>query len=72
MYRARDQCILVQGPMPSETVVLVSVGFQDPTQMRLATDNCVIETLATDRRERVLQRSFAMAWGLGRMRTFHG
>src|SRR5260370_32742015 len=35
--------------MRSETVVIVSVGCQDPAQMRLATDDCVIETLATDR-----------------------
>src|SRR4029077_12270039 len=35
--------------MRSETVVIVSVRFQDPTQMRLATDDCVIETLAPDR-----------------------
>jgi hypothetical protein len=48
LYRARDRCILAQRLMRSETVVIVSVGFQDPTQMRLATDVCVIETLATD------------------------
>src|ERR1700737_2808783 len=47
--RARDRCILIQRPMRSETVVIVSVGFQDPTQMRFATDNYVIETLAPDR-----------------------
>ena len=35
--------------MRSKTVVTVSVGCQDPAQMRLATDDCVIETLATDR-----------------------
>jgi hypothetical protein len=49
LYRARDRCILFQRPMRSETVVIVSVGFQDPTQMRPATYNCMIETLATDR-----------------------
>src|SRR6476659_1407743 len=34
--------------MRSETVVIVSVRFQDPMQMRLAADDCVIETLAPD------------------------
>ena len=46
--RTRYRCILVQGTMRSETVVIVSVGCQDPAQMPLATDDCVIETLATD------------------------
>src|SRR5580692_3612825 len=43
--------------MRSETVVIVSVGFQDPTQMRLATDDCVIEALATDRSDQPLGKA---------------
>jgi hypothetical protein len=35
--------------MRSDVIVIVGVGFQDPTQMRLATDDYVIETLAPDR-----------------------
>src|SRR6476619_6636037 len=43
--------------MRSETVVIVSVGFQDPTRMRLATDDCVIETLATDRSDQPFSKA---------------
>src|SRR6202048_1581484 len=57
LYQARERCILVQGPMRSETVVIVSVGFQDPTRMRLATDDCVIETLATDRSDQPFSKT---------------
>jgi hypothetical protein len=52
LYRARHRRIFVQGPMRSETVVIVSVGFQDLTQMRLATDDYVIDTLAPDRSDK--------------------
>ena len=38
--------------MRSETVVIVSVGFQDLAQMRLATDDYVIDTLAPDRSDK--------------------
>jgi hypothetical protein len=57
--------------MRSETVVIVGVGFQDPTQMRLATDDCVIETLATDRSDQPFGKAVlpgeAGAVGLSRM-----
>ena len=43
--------------MRSETVVIVSVGFQDPTQMRFATDDYVIETLATDRSDQPFSKA---------------
>src|SRR3984893_18578352 len=43
--------------MRSETVVIVSVGFQDPAQMRLATDDCLIETLATDRSDQPFSKA---------------
>src|SRR5580704_6103579 len=35
--------------MRSETVIIVGVGFQDPTQMRLAQDDDVVHTLTPDR-----------------------
>jgi len=46
-----------QGPMRSKTVVIVSVGCQDSAQMRLATDDCVIETLATDRSDQPFRKA---------------
>src|ERR1019366_1715845 len=39
MNRTRNRRILVQRPMRSDGVVIVGVGFQDPTQMHLAQDN---------------------------------
>jgi hypothetical protein len=33
------------------------VGFQDPTQMRFATDDYVIETLATDRSDQPFSKA---------------
>src|SRR5471030_625174 len=35
--------------MRSEAIVIVGVGFQDPTQMHLAQDNDVVHTLMPDR-----------------------
>src|SRR6266849_4044310 len=35
--------------MRSDAIVIVGVGFQDPTQMHLAQDNDVVHTLAPDR-----------------------
>src|ERR1700736_5734990 len=35
--------------MRSETVVIVSIGFQDPMQMHLAQDNDVVHTFTPDR-----------------------
>src|SRR4030088_3572688 len=35
--------------MRSDTVVIVSIGFQNPAQMRLAQDNHMIDALAPDR-----------------------
>src|SRR3984893_14810206 len=50
--------------MRSETFVIVSVGFQDPTQMRRATDDCVIETLAADRSDQPFSKTIlpGRAW----------
>ena len=35
--------------MRSDAIVIVGVGFQDPTQMHLAQDNDVVHTLTPDR-----------------------
>src|SRR5712675_2332352 len=35
--------------MRSDAIVIVGVGFQDPTQMHLAQDNDVVQTLAPER-----------------------
>src|ERR1700685_2081858 len=35
--------------MRSDAIIIVGVGFQDPTQMRLAQDNDVVHTLTPDR-----------------------
>ena len=49
LYRARDWRILVQGPMRSDAVVVMGIRFQNPTQMRLAQDDEMVNTLAPDR-----------------------
>src|ERR1700686_4800781 len=45
----RARRILVQGSMRSDAIVIVGVGFQDPTQMHLAQDNDVVHALTPDR-----------------------
>jgi hypothetical protein len=54
LNRARNRRILVQGSMRSDAIVIVGVGFQDPTQMHLAQDNDVVHTLAPDRSDQPL------------------
>src|SRR6202790_4587231 len=49
LHRARNRRILVQGTMRSDAIVIVSVGFQDPTEMHLAQDNHVVHALTPDR-----------------------
>src|ERR1700688_859629 len=49
LNRARDWRILLQGSMCSEAIIIVGVGFQDPTQMHLAQDDDVVQTLTPDR-----------------------
>src|SRR6202163_4503564 len=49
LNRARNRRILVQGSMRSDVIVIVGVGFHDPTQMHLAQDNDVVHTLTPDR-----------------------
>jgi hypothetical protein len=39
LNRARNRRILVQGSMRSDAVVIISIGFQNSAQMRLAQDN---------------------------------
>src|ERR1700730_7769702 len=46
---ASDRRILVQGSMRSDTIIIVGVGFQHPTQMHLAQNNDVAQTLTLDR-----------------------
>src|SRR5450631_4019032 len=49
LNRARNRRILVQGSMRSDAIVIVGVGFQDPTQMHFAQDNDVVHTLTPNR-----------------------
>jgi hypothetical protein len=48
LNRARNRRILVQGSMRSDAIVIVGVGFQDPTQMNFAQDNDVVHTFTPD------------------------
>jgi hypothetical protein len=71
LNRARNRRILVQGSMRSDAIVIVGVGFQDPTQMHLVQDNDVIHTLTPDRSDqpfgKAIQQGEAGAVGLSRM-----
>src|ERR1019366_3568539 len=49
MNRTRNRRILVQRPMRSDGVVVIGIGFQNPTQMCLAQNNNVVQALAPDR-----------------------
>src|ERR1700680_4541584 len=49
LNRARDWCILVQGSMNSDAVVIVRIRSQDSAQMHLAQDNDMVHTLTPDR-----------------------
>src|ERR1700730_11569700 len=57
LHRARDWCILVQRPMRSEAIVVMGIRFQNPTQMRLAQDNHMIDALAPDRSDHPLGKA---------------
>jgi hypothetical protein len=48
LNRARDRRVLVQRAMRSDAVVVIGIRFQDPTQMGLAQDNDVVQTLTPD------------------------
>ena len=49
--------ILAQGQMRSQFVVIVGIARNDPTQMALAEDDDVIETLPADRAYQPLRMS---------------
>src|SRR5258708_36142591 len=57
LNRARNRRILVQGSMRSDAIVIVGVGFQDPTQMHLAQDDDVVSTLSPDRSTQPFRKS---------------
>src|SRR3984893_10529833 len=54
---ASDRRILVQGSMRSDPIIIVGVGFQDPTQMDLAQDNDVLQTLTPDRSDQPFDKA---------------
>src|SRR6202163_845274 len=54
---ASDRRILVQGPMRSDAIIIVGVGFQDPTQMHLAQANDVVHTLTPDRSDQPFHKA---------------
>jgi hypothetical protein len=66
LNRARNWRILVQGSMRSDAIVIVGVGFQDPTQMHLAQDNDVVHALTPDRSDQPFGKAIG-AVGLSRM-----
>src|SRR6202043_334607 len=43
--------------MRSEAIIIVGVGFQDPTQMHLAQDNDVVHTFTSDRSDQPFDRA---------------
>src|SRR5450631_1869829 len=57
MNRTRNRRILVQRPMRSDGVVIVGVGFQDPTQMHLTQNNDVVHTLTPDRSDQPFHKA---------------
>src|SRR5664279_507906 len=57
LNRARNRRILVQGSIRSDVIVIVGVGFQDPTQMHLAQDNDVVHTFTPDRSDQPFHKA---------------
>jgi hypothetical protein len=53
--RSMNWCILAQGQVCSEPVVVGGIGLEDPAQMVLAQDYDVIQALATDRADQPLR-----------------
>src|ERR1700729_3176434 len=43
--------------MRSDPIIIVGVGFQDPTQMDLAQDNDVVQTLTPDRSDQPFDKA---------------
>src|ERR1700730_141596 len=60
---ASDRRILVQGSMRSDAIIIVGVGFQDPTQMHLAQDNDVVHTLTPDRSDQPFHKAILQRRG---------
>jgi hypothetical protein len=54
---ASDGRILVQKSMRSDAIIIVGVGFQDPTQIDLAEDNDVVQTLTPDRPDQLFGKA---------------
>src|SRR6202022_1980463 len=54
---ASDRRILFQGSMRSDAIIIVGVGVQDPTQMRLPQDNDVVHTLTPDRSDQPFHKA---------------
>src|SRR3984893_13171361 len=57
LNRARDWCILVQGSMSSDAVVIVRIRSQDSAQMHLAQDNDVVHTFTPDRSDQPFSKA---------------
>src|SRR5260370_2264578 len=60
--------------MRSDAIVIVGVGFQDPTQMHLAQDNDVVHTLAPDRSDQPFGKAILprRGWCGGSVPDAHG
>src|SRR5450755_854146 len=64
MNRTRNRRILVQRPMRSDGVVVIGIGFQNPTQMCLAQNNNVVQALAAGRSDAIVRTtSLSLARG---------
>src|ERR1700722_1438559 len=60
--------------MSSNLVVIASIGFQDPTQMRLAQDNHMIDALTPDRSDQPFGKAILprRGWCSGLVPDAHG
>ena len=58
--------------MSSDAVVVVSVRFQNPAQMRLAQDNHMIDALAPDRSDQPFGKAILPRRGLSLSQTLSG
>jgi hypothetical protein len=65
---------LFQGSMRSDAIVIVGVGFQDPTQMHLAQDNDVVHTFTPDRSDQPFHKAILprRGWCGGLVPDAHG
>src|SRR6478752_1147260 len=74
LNRARNQRILVQGSMRSDTVVIFGIRFEYPAQMRLAQNNDVVHTFTPDRSDQPFGKAFlpGRSWCGGLVPDAHG